>query len=306
LRGKIVAADQGPEFVGMLKEMVETEHNVFDFPNEERAEWAEFMADAPEHLYKKDRAEVLYYVGCVSSFSPAAQELPKSFAKIMEMAGVDFSILGGDEWCCGFPLMVAGLKKEAEELKRHNIEQMKKLGAKTVVFNCPSCYHMWAHEYDLEGVSLMHSTQLLAKLIEQGAITLGGLDVRVTYHDPCDLGRNSGVYEEPRKVIKAIPGIELVELMHSREEGFCCGGGGDFEMLKPDMTQAISTHLIREVERLKADMVVVACPQCKRMELNGVEALDSKVRVLDITELIMEAGIASNHEKAAEDIKEVT
>lgn len=294
LREKIAAGGRGPEFVKKLKETVVSERNVFGLPNEERAEWVEFMDGAPTEGYRKDGAEVLYYVGCVSSFSPAAQELPKSFARIMEIAGIDFSILGGDEWCCGFPLIVAGLKKEAEEFKHHNMERMKRLGARTVVFNCPSCYHTWKTGYNLEGIKLMHSTQLLAQLMEEGTLKVAEHNVRVTYHDPCDLGRNSGVYEEPRKVIRGIPGIELVELMHNREEGLCCGGGGDFEMLKPEMTEAISARLIKEVHRLKAEMVVVACPQCKRMELSGAEAAGLKVRVLDITELVMEAGVSGN------------
>src|SRR3990170_3327007 len=144
-------------------------------PNEERAEWVEFMADAPEDRYQKERAEVLYYVGCVSSFSAAAQGIPKALAKVLELAGVDFGILGGEEWCCGFPLMVAGLRREAEVLIAHNIEKLKQLGAKTVVFNCPSCYHAWTHEYSLEGVELQHETQFLARLIAEGRLKLGDL-----------------------------------------------------------------------------------------------------------------------------------
>ncbi len=289
LRQEAVEKGQGPDFVGRMSEVVARERNVFDMPNEERAEWVEFMADAPDDRYQKERADVLYYVGCVSSFSAAAQGIPKALAKVLELADVDFSILGGEEWCCGFPLIAAGQRKEADVLIAHNIEGIKELGAKTVVFNCPSCFHAWKHEYHLEGVELLHETQFLARLIAEGKLKLGDVHARVTYHDPCDLGRNSGVYEEPRQVLRSIPGLEFVELLHNRSEAPCCGGGGDFEMLDPTMTQRIATHLIDEAHRAKAERLIVACPQCKRTSVNGAEALESSLKIVDIAEVVLEA-----------------
>ena len=289
VREEIVERRQGPAFVEQVREVVAREHNVFDFPNEERAEWVEFMSDAPDHRYRKEQAEVLYYVGCVSSFSAAAQGIPRAMAKALEESRTDFAILGGEEWCCGFPLMAAGLKKEARALIEHNQERLQSLGARTVVFNCPSCYHMWRHEYHLEGVELLHHTEFLGRLIREGRLNLGELRGVVTYHDPCDLGRNSGVYEAPREVLKSIPGLTLVEMLHNREEALCCGGGGDFEMLAPAMTQKIATRLVQEAVDAGAQRLVVACPQCKRVEMSGVEALDSQVRVTDLAELVLES-----------------
>ncbi|MBI2849224.1 MAG: (Fe-S)-binding protein [Chloroflexi bacterium] len=294
-REEIVAQGRGPHFLDPLRETVAQERNVFGMPNEERGEWVEFMADAPEHRYQKKTAEVLYYVGCVSSFSAGAQGIPKAMARIMETAGVDFGILGGEEWCCGFPLIVAGLKKEAAALIEHNKEQLRKLGARTVVFNCPSCYHTWKNEYHLEDIELLHSTQFIARLIAQGKIDLGKIDATVTYHDPCDLGRNSGVYDPPREILQRIPGLRSVEMPHHREEAPCCGGGGDFEMLEPGMTQAIASRLVQEAHKTGAERVIVACPQCKRIEMSGVEALQSTIRVADIAELVWESMLS--HEK---------
>ena len=289
LREEIVEQGQAPGFVGHLKDVVGRERNVFDMPNEERAEWVEFMPDAPAHRYQHERADVLYYVGCVSSFSPAAQAIPKALAKVLDLAGVRFSILGGEEWCCGFPLIAAGLRREAEALIAHNLARLAALGARTVVFNCPSCYHAWRHEYHPPGVELLHETQFLARLIAAGRLELGDIGARVTYHDPCDLGRNSGVYEEPRAVLRAIPGLELVELMHNRAAAPCCGGGGDFEMLEPAITQRIATHLIAEAQRARAERLVVACPQCRRTALSGTEARQSPLEIVDLAELVLEA-----------------
>ncbi len=289
LRENIVDRGLGPNFIDQMKQVVEREHNVFDFPNEERAEWVEFMSDAPDHRYQKEQAEVLYYVGCVSSFSAAAQGIPRALAKVLEESGTDFAILGGEEWCCGFPLLAAGLRREAEDLIAHNRERLRSLGARTVVFNCPSCFHMWKHEYGLEGIELLHHTEYLARLIAQGRLTLGKIEDIVTYHDPCDLGRNSGVYEAPRDVLKSIPGLAVVEMLHNREEALCCGGGGDFEMLAPAMTRKIATRLVQEAVNADARRLVVACPQCKRVEMSGVEALKSNIRVTDLAELILES-----------------
>jgi len=289
LRQAIVEHGQGPAFTESLREAVSDTRNVFGLPNEERGEWVWFMPNPPADGGERDQADVLYYVGCVSSFSPAAQGIPRAMMRILEKAELDFAVLGGEEWCCGFPLVAAGLHGEARTLIEHNIETLQRLGARTVVFTCPSCYHIWRHEYNLPDVELLHATQFIARLLREGKLTLGRVDARVTYHDPCDLGRNSGVYDEPREILAALPGLDFVELLHNRAKAYCCGGGGDFEMLEPEMTEAIATRLIEESHRAAADQLVVACPQCKRIELRGVEALSSSVRVVDIVELVWEA-----------------
>ena len=293
LRGEIVERGEGPAFVEQMNGVVAREHNVFDFPNDERAEWVEFMSDAPDHRYQKEKAGVLYYVGCVSSFSPAAQGITRALAKVLEESGTDFAILGGEEWCCGFPLMAAGLRKDAQAMIEHNLERLRSLGARTVVFNCPSCYHMWKHEYHLEGVELLHHTEFLARLIREGLLNLGMLEGVVTYHDPCDLGRNSGVYDPPREVLNSIRGLTLAEMLHNREEALCCGGGGDFEMLAPAMTQKIATRLVQEAVDADAQRLIVACPQCKRVEISGADALNAKLQIIDIAELVREAMLSA-------------
>lgn len=294
LREQLVGRGLGPDFAARLQEAVRAEKNIFAFPNQERAAWVKSMARPTAHLYHHERAEVVYYVGCLSAFSPAVQSIPQALAQVLERAQVDFALLGGEEWCCGYPLIAAGLKAEAKVLIAHNLEAVQKMGARTVIFGCPSCYHTWGHYYPLDGIQLYHSTQFLAHLLEQRRLRLGRLRARVAYHDPCDLGRNFGVYAEPRQVLQRIPGLELVELLHHGPEGLCCGGGGDFEMLEPAMTQGIAQQWIGEVQRAQVDALVVACQQCKRVALDAREALGVPLDIIDIAELVYLSGLVGD------------
>ena len=214
-------------------------------------------------MLEKDRAEIVYFVGCVASFLPMAQKIPADLATIMYHAGLDFTILGGDEWCCGFPLLGAGMPDKVTELKNHNLEKLKSVGARQAVFSCPSCLHTWKHLYSPDA-ELLHASQLLSDLIKQDKLELKPLKLKVTYHDPCYLGRNTGVFEEPREIIKSIPGIEFVELPNNRNFSLCCGGGGNVEMVDPDLSAAVARRKIEEIQSTGADTVVSSCQQCLR------------------------------------------
>ncbi len=279
-----------PKNLGIAREAVLEEGNVFQFPNEDRAMWAEFMDELPDGLLGKEKAEVLYFVGCVSSFSPAVQEVPQAFLSVLLKANVDVALLAGEEWCCGFPLIVGGLAADAQKMIDHNTERLRSLGAKTVVFNCPSCYYTWSNYYPLEDVRLLHSSQFIRELVEAGRITFDDCDLPVTYHDPCDLGRGMGEYAAPRDVLKSFAGDNYVELSPSGSRALCCGGGGDVEMWDPDLVGAINGELTDAVERSGAKLVVQACPQCKRVTQRSLEERKSEIRTLDITEFALEFG----------------
>jgi heterodisulfide reductase subunit D len=173
------------------------------------------------------------------------------------------------------------------------VETIIKMKASRVVFNCASCYHTFKHEYQefLPGVELLHNTEYLYHLVKTEKIKLKGIKGRIAYHDPCDLGRGCGVFEPPREVIKAIPDIEYVELPLNRKYSTCCGGGGDMEMVDAGLVNRIAVSLVEEFEEAKVDIVATACPQCKRMSLNAIKAKESKVKVLDMAELVLEAGV---------------
>lgn len=272
--------------LGPVVEALETNRNIADEDNAERTEWRDPLKALPAHLYEKDTADVAYFVGCVASFFPMVQGIPQNLVRLMERAGIDFAILGGEEWCCGFPLLVAGAPEKAQELIAHNLEKVTGLGAERVVFNCPSCYRTWKEHY-ATGLSLLHATQMLAALIEEGALQPGRLDAVVTYHDPCDLGRHGGEFEAPRRILRAIPGLQLKELENNRARSVCCGGGGNVEMVDPALSGAVAQRRIEEILATGADVVVTACQQCVRTLKSRVRRQRLDLEVLDITDVLL-------------------
>jgi len=289
MREDLAREGHHPPILQVVKDAVVGERNPVDYDNEERAMWVEFMDDPPDDLFQKEEAEVIYFIGCVSSFSPAVQNIPELFCQTLTKANVDFTILGENEWCCGFPLLLAGIRDELEELKKHNIETVRRIGAKTIVFSCPSCYHTFKHEYaeGLQGIRLMHSTQFLEELIETRKLVPNvELTGTVTYHDPCDLGRGSGVYGAPRRVIQNIPGIEFIELTENGRKSLCCGGGGDVEMYDNALTAKVASKRAGQIRDSGANICVTACQQCVRTLTSGTKSIDAEIEVLDLIQLV--------------------
>ncbi|NIR18066.1 MAG: (Fe-S)-binding protein, partial [Desulfobacterales bacterium] len=214
--------------------------------------------------------------------------IPKNLVQIFDAADVDFAILGGDEWCCGFPLIGAGAPQRMQELKAHNLEKMKDLGAKKIIFSCPSCYQTWTEQYETD-LELFHATQFLEKLIGDGTIPLREMKTKVTYHDPCDLGRNSGVYDAPRNILKSVPGLTFVELEKNQAQSICCGGGGNLEMADPNLWGTVAQKKIEEIQRTGAKTVVTSCQQCVRTIKSRARRQKIDLNVMDITELILQS-----------------
>jgi heterodisulfide reductase subunit D len=288
LRADLVREKNYPSKIDMIRTNLAQSRNVFGEDNSERGEWVEDMRSPPEDLFVKPRAEVVYVTGCVSAYFPLAQKIPVALAEIMDASKVDFTLLGEQEWCCGFPLLGAGLMEMFEEFCAQNLAAVKAKGARTVVFACPSCYQMWREHYrtDLE---LLSAPEFLLRLVRAGKAPLRDLPLTVTYHDPCDLGRGARVFEEPRELIRAIPGIRLVELPHSREKCMCCGGGGNLEMVDADLAAAIARDKIDEVLSTGAQAVVTSCQQCVRTMTSFVKRNKIRLEVLDIVQLVRKA-----------------
>jgi heterodisulfide reductase subunit D len=263
-------------------------YNISGEDNSQRGEWRDFLKDLPSHMYQKGKAEVVYFVGCVASFFPMVHKIPQNLVRILELADVDFTILGGEEWCCGFPLIGAGVPEKAREMMKHNLEKVNELEAKRVVFSCPSCYRTWQEYYDTD-LELLHSTQLIEKLINEGTIRLGAVNTTVTYHDPCDLGRNGGIYDAPRQILKSVPGLTLVELENKLAQSVCCGGGGNLEMADSDLSGTLAQKKIDEIKRTGAKTVVTSCQQCVRTIKSRARRQKINLDVRDITELVLKA-----------------
>jgi heterodisulfide reductase subunit D len=286
LRETLVEMGHFPEAAKRMKANVLEAHNISGDENEERTEWLEFLDELPDHQYRKEKAEVAFFVGCVASFFPLVQKIPLAFVEILNRAEVDFTLLGGEEWCCGFPLIGAGMRKEANLLIQHNLDMVKKRGVKQVVFACPSCYHTWLEEYQTD-IEIFHSTQFIKRLIDEGKVRFKERKVKVTYHDPCDLGRASKVYEAPREILHSIPGVELAEMENNREQCKCCGGGGNLEMVDPDLSAALAQEKIDQIQATGADTVITACQQCVRTILTTARRKEIPITAMDITEFVL-------------------
>jgi heterodisulfide reductase subunit D len=285
-RGFMVEKGECPHSMDRLAETLERVHNISGEPNEDRPMWVQSLGEAPKDMFQREKARVVYFVGCVASYFPMTKKIPQSFVQILDKAGVDFTILGGDEWCCGFPLIAAGMRKKAAALIQHNLEKVKEKGAERVVFSCPSCYHTWMEECKTD-IEIFHSTQFIKKLIDEGKVSFKEKKTKVTYHDPCDLGRASGVYEAPREILRAIPGVELVEMKGNREQCICCGGGGNLEMVNPDLSAALAQAKIEEIKATGADMVITACQQCVRTILTTARRKKIPIAAMDIIEFVL-------------------
>jgi len=288
LREELVREEAYPSKIDMIRTNLAKRRNVFGEDNAERGEWVEDMRKPPADRYVRPRAEVVYITGCVSAYFPLAQKIPIALAEIMDASGVDFTLLGEEEWCCGFPLLGAGLMEMFEDFRAQNLAAVKAKRAATVVFACPSCYQMWREHYrtDLE---LLSAPEFLLQLVRTGKVPLAELPLTVTYHDPCDLGRGARVFEEPREVIRAVPGAKLVELPRSRENCMCCGGGGNLEMVDPDLAAKIAKAKVDEVLATGAQAVVTSCQQCVRTMLSCVKRNKIQLEVLDIVQLVRKA-----------------
>lgn len=291
--GQDEALRKGLRALGMLGERITSFHNVSGEDNASRLAWTENLPEKPEGLVADVQAEMAYFVGCVSAMFPMSYGIPQGFAGVLTRSGVRFTTLGGDEWCCGFPLLMAGQFKQAEPLIRHNVERMEALGVPRVVATCPSCYHMWAHVYPelldrpLNFV-VSHAVEVLRDLANEGRLTFKEPERQevVTYHDPCDLGRKGGLFDPPREVLRAIPGVTFVEMQQSREHALCCGGGGDLETFDPELVLEVSRQRIAQAGEVGATVLVSACPQCVRTLSKAARAQRLRIRVMDIVQFV--------------------
>ena len=290
-----LAVDRGcdlPPSLIMLRDTVTTCHNITGDDNATRLIWSENLEGDALVFRGKSQAEVVFYVGCVASFYPMVYGIPQSMVQVMNHTRVDFAILGGDEWCCGYPLFSAGMEGLVADLMAHNIRRVREIGAKIVVTTCPSCHYTWSHLYpELDpsplGFEILHSSQFLARLLEEGQLRLGGsLEQVVTYHDPCDLGRKSGIYDAPRQLINSLPGVEFREMDACRENALCCGGGGDVQIVDESVTAAVADRRLAQAQRTGARVILSACQQCKRTLMSAARRNKARLRVMDLAELL--------------------
>ena len=238
--------------------------------------------------------EVLYFVGCYYSYDPRLRKVAVAVADILNRAGVDFGILGNQESCCGESIRKTGDEEVFRALAKENIKTFIDKGVKKVLVASPHCYHTFKNEYPefMVNFEVVHLSQFLAELIDQGRLELTGeFRKKVTYHDPCYLGRHNGIYEQPRDVLKKLPGLELVEMPDSRENSLCCGGGGGRIWAETPKEERFSDLRVAQAKEVGAEVLATSCPYCisnfeeSRLALED----DTAPEIKDITEVIQDA-----------------
>ena len=261
--------------------------NIAGEPSESRLLWGQDYGEILQEAVGAKGTDVLLFMGCVASLFPLAYSLSQSVIEIMLNNGMDFSILGEGEICCGYPLLPAGLSID-DQIER-NVALIATLGAKKLVTACPSCFRTFKVHYPDMGMELWHFSEFLVQILEERAPALRSFSQRVTYHDPCDLGRKTGIYEAPRKILQSIPGLELVEMEANWEEALCCGGGGNLESIDPALSATIADRRLAQAQAVGAEVIASACQQCERTLAMAARRAKAGIKVMDIAQLVAEA-----------------
>lgn len=296
-----------------IAENIKINHNMYASPHDKRTAW--IPQDAPP----AGSADVLYFAGCTASY--INKEIAQATARIFKASGTPYMLMP-DEWCCGNTVFSVGMYDEARAIAERNVDEVRKTGAKTLVTSCAEGYRMWKVDYprllnigtgDL-GFEVLHLVEFVDEKMKDGVLRLEKpFDTRMTYHDSCSLSRLSepwtpyegkrgwmgcveprlkrrrgtnGVYFQPRDILKAIPGVDLVELPRMRENAFCCGAGRGTKEAFPEFARFAANHRLDEIKDIGAETLVSACPFCKNNFNQTVKENGDDVRVMDISEVI--------------------
>lgn len=292
-------------------------HNRYGSPHANRLKW--LAAD----IKLAAKADVVYFTGCAAAYTEP--DIARATARILQATGTDFMLLGDDEWCCGYPLYATGQVDAFREQMMHNVEALAKSGAKTVLTSCAECYKTWKVDYpkvqdkstaDMN-FKVMHIVEYVDQLLQAGKLKFDNwVDMKVTYHDSCNLARLSepwihwegkrvkygcleppkeyrrgtyGIYQPPRNILKAIPGVELVEMYRMRENAWCCGAGGGVRDANKEFALWTANDRIEEAKAVGAEAIVAACPYCYQNFSEAIANKQEKLKAYDIIQLIAQA-----------------
>ena len=313
LRARCVEDGRGPmpehrEQAGF----VEKTHNIYGQAHDRRFAWL------PEDISLSHDAGIAYFAGCTTSY--LYPDLARNTIKILKAGGIHFSVLGCDEYCCGAPLWRTGQIETARKLVQHNVDAFRKKGIKKVITGCAECYGTFKGFYPRIAepeFEVVHVAEVIQAMLKEGKLSFeNSVNMTATYHDPCLLGRLSelyvpwngqirayglhgppkqwrrgtnGVYQAPREILKAIPGIELVEMTRNEENAFCCGGGGGVPAAFPDFALWTAAERLDEARSTGAEAVISSCPFCRSNFETAIRAGNSTIRYHDLTEIVVQA-----------------
>ena len=316
IRAKIVEDGHGPlpEHKKMAARVKET-HNIYGEPHDERSKWAGNSTEPSS----QGGPRLIYFAGCASSYRN--REIAQSTAKILSSAGMHYGII--DEWCTGAPLYKTGLIAETKELMSHNLNALKQSGAETLLVSCAECYYMFKVIYpkllgenDI-GVKVLHTSELISNLLKENKLIFTKqLNMTATYHDPCHLGRlgepyvrwegqelengrhvpsrnyrrgTNGQYEQPREVLKSIPGVELKEMPRNKENAWCSGGGPEIKVSSNEFAVWTGSERLEEADSVEAPNIVTCCPFAKDNLVEASDQRQNKKRIYDLVEIVADS-----------------
>jgi heterodisulfide reductase subunit D len=241
---------------------------------------------------------IVYFAGCMASYRE--QNIAKTTIELLKRLNVDFTMLGKDEWCCGSVLLRTGNVESSKQIVEHNVNAIKALGADTVLTSCSGCFRTIKQDYpkflgDQElGFKILHLPEFLKSYIDSGALKFkpqaDNSILKVAYHDPCHIGRHMNIYDPPRDVLSAIPGIELVEMVRSKSNARCCGSGGGVSSGYKDLSNQMSDTRLNDAIEVNADLLTSACPFCTYSLKSAAERaqVSDRLKVMDLSELILQ------------------
>ncbi|MDF5759299.1 (Fe-S)-binding protein [Spongiactinospora sp. TRM90649] len=297
-RYQVMVESSFPSEAGVMLKNLENKGNPWGMSEMKRAEWVEELDFEVEIVDDKmpEDTEYLFWVGCAGALEDRAKKTTKAVAELLHIAGVKFAVLGPMEACTGDPARRLGMEFLFSMLAQQNIETLNDAGVKKIVATCPHCFNTLANEYPQLGgnYDVVHHTQLLAKLVEEGKLTpITPIEEKITYHDPCFLGRHNKVYAQPRDIMAKVPGVQTQEMHRCKDRGFCCGAGGARMWMEERIGKRINTERVDEALTTDPDRVSTACPFCLVMlgdaiseKKNSGEAKES-LEVVDVAQLLI-------------------
>ena len=288
LRGFLLEQGHVPRKLADILEGVFKYGNPWGLSRIRRSDWAQGLK--VKHVSEVESVDLLYSVGCVASYDSRAQEVARSTVRNLNALGIDFSILGNKETCCGNEIYSLGEKGLFEELAESNLNLFDQYGIQNIIVTSPHCFHAFKNRYR-RALQVKHSTQYFADLLDSGKLKFSRkIKKIVTYQDPCFLGKHNNIYDEPLKIMESIPGVRFIEMGRSRKRSVCCEGGGG-RMWYDIPGERLAEKRIKEALNLEAEIVAVACPFCLLTFDDAIKTTgnEEKIQVKDVMELVAEA-----------------
>jgi Fe-S oxidoreductase len=298
-RFKVQMESSFPQEAGGMLRNIENSGDPWGLGQSKRLDWADGLDVAVVDGQIPDDVEYLFWVGCAGALEDRSKKITRTVAELLDQAGVRYAVLGPGETCTGDPARRLGMEYLFQMMAQTNVETLNEAGARKIVAWCPHCFNTLRNEYpDFGGdFEVIHHTQLLAELVAQGRLSpQTPVDATVTYHDPCYLGRHNDIYDQPRRVVDAVAGLEKVEMPRCRNHGFCCGAGGARFFVEEDLGKRVNHERMDEALGLEPDLVSTACPFCFVMlddavqdKVGAGDLAEGKVRVVDVSQVLAES-----------------